>query len=161
ARVEATTSATFLSVNGVEINQATATTTFAQKQLEFNTKLQERTREVEGRGTIVFHPDHQELHLPELALRTQGVEWRNVPGTEAAVQYKEGLITLKDFRLVSADQTLEVDGSVVVKGDSPSGSLVVHARNVDIAQLEQLALTNRGFTGRLTADATLSGTVER
>ena len=36
----------------------------------------------------------------------------------------------------------------------------VHAENVDIAQLEKLALMNRGLTGTLNADATISGTAK-
>jgi translocation and assembly module TamB len=161
ARVEATTDATFLSLGKIELTSLHATTTYAQKQLEFTTTLQERTRSLDARGTIVFHPDHQELHLPELAVRTQGIEWTSVPGTEAAVQYGKGQLTIKDLRLASADQTLDVGGSILMQGEEPTGSLEVHARNVDIAQLETLLLQNRGLSGRLTADATLSGTLAK
>jgi translocation and assembly module TamB len=35
----------------------------------------------------------------------------------------------------------------------------VHARNVDLAQVEALLLQNRGFSGRLTADATITGSI--
>ncbi len=38
-----------------------------------------------------------------------------------------------------------------------TASLEVHARNVDLAQAEKLALQNRGLSGRLTADATITG----
>jgi hypothetical protein len=161
ARVEATTDATFLSLGNFQLNTLQATTTYAQKQLEFTTKLQERTRTLDARGTVVFHPDHQELHLPQLALRTQGIEWTSVPGGEAAVQYGQGRLTIKDLKLASADQTLEVGGSMVLQGDEPAGTLDVHARNVDIAQLETLLLQNRGLSGRLTADATISGTLSK
>jgi autotransporter translocation and assembly factor TamB len=161
ARVQATSEATFVALGALEINQLTATTTYEQKTLQFTTKLQERTREVEARGTLILHPDHQELHLPQLALRTQGVEWSNAPGSEAAIQYREGQVALKDFKLISGDQSLDVNGAIVVKGAKPSGQLEIHARNVDIAQIEQLALTNRGLSGRLTADATVAGTVDQ
>jgi len=45
-----------------------------------------------------------------------------------------------------------------VKGDEPNGTLTVHAKNVDLAQLQRLALVDRGLSGRLNADADLSGT---
>ena len=37
-------------------------------------------------GRSIFHPDHQEIHLPKLAVRTQGVEWRTAPGSQATVK---------------------------------------------------------------------------
>ena len=43
-----------------------------QKRLEFETTVQERTRELAATGSVIFHPDHQELHLPKLALTTAG-----------------------------------------------------------------------------------------
>ncbi len=46
-------------------------------------------RELAATGNVIFHPDHQELHLPKLALTTQGIEWRNVAGSEAAIQYRQ------------------------------------------------------------------------
>lgn len=162
AKVDATTEGTFVEIGGVQLNKLTAKTTYEKKQLEFQTNIQERTREVDARGSVIFHPDHQEIHLPQMALRTQGVEWTSAPGSEAAVQYGQGLITLQNVRFTSAgDQSVEVSGSIVVQGEKPSGQLQVQARNVDIAQVERLLLQNRGFTGRLTADATVAGTLTK
>jgi len=161
ARVEATTDATFVSLAGVQINEVTATMKYAQKELEFTTKVQERTRELDATGRVIFHPDHQEIHLPQFALRTAGIEWRSVAGNDAAVQYRPDQIMVKDIRLTSGDQTLDIDGSFVLKRERPAGALKVSARNVDLAQLERLLLQNRGFSGRLTADATISGTMNQ
>ena len=159
ARVKATSESTFLEIGGVQINRLTATTEYAQKRLEFETTVQERTREVAATGSVIFHPDHQELHLPKLALTTQGIEWRNVAGSEAAVQYGRNEVTIKDLRLASGDQTLDVAGTIGLDGDKTLRSMEVHARNVDLAQVEALLLQNRGFSGRLTADATITGSI--
>ena len=167
ARVKATSEATFVELGGVEINRLTATTGYAGKRLEFETTVQERSRELSATGSVIFHPDHQELHLPKLAVTTQGIEWRNVPGSEAAIQYRPNGLTVQDLRLASGDQTLDVAGSVVFNGEktaavasgTPAVSLDVHARNVDLAMIETLLLQDRGFSGRLTADATLTGSL--
>ena len=98
----------------------------------------------------ILHPDHQEIHLPPLAVRTQGVEWRTAPGSEATIKYGHDRIELENVKLVSGDQSLDVDGTLALKGDAPSGALDVQARNVDLQQLETLLLQNRGFAGRLT-----------
>ena len=164
ASVEADTTASFVSAGGMEINALTAKTTYQNQQVEFTTNVKEKTRELDATGTLILHPDHQELHLPELAVRTQGIEWRMAPGGDPAVQYGESKIELQDITLVSGDQSLEVSGTLAMKAGpgAPAGSskIEVHARNMDLQQLETLLLQDRGFTGRLNADATIGGTAD-
>jgi autotransporter translocation and assembly factor TamB len=176
ANVQAETNATFLQLGSLQINTVTATTTYADKKLIFQTHLAQSPsggplekaagnnasggRELDASGSVIFHPDHQEIHLPNFSLRTQGVEWRSAPGSSAAIQYGNNRIQLQNVKLVNADQVLNVDGSFSL-GDNPElGGIQVHAENVDIAQLEKLALMNRGFTGRLNADARLEGSAK-
>ncbi len=158
ARVEANTSATFVSAGGVEINELTAGTTYQDKTIDFTTRMTERERELDAAGRVILHPDHQEIHLPRLALRTQGIEWHSAPGREAAVEYGGGRLEFRDLRLVSGAQSIEAAGALSLGGAAPAGTIQAHARNVDLTQLETLTLQNRGFTGTLNADATISGT---
>ena len=160
ARVTSTTDATFVAAGGLQINAIKATTTYEQRRLEFTTNIQERTREVDATGQLLLHPDHQEVHLSQLAARTQGVEWRTAAGTEAAIRYGQGRVELKHVKLVSANQTLDVDGVLSLKGEKPAGAIDVRARNVDLQQLETLMLQDRGFTGKLNADVKISGTTD-
>ncbi len=157
ARVQATTDATFVKVGGAELNSVRATTTYDQKTLDFTTNLKQKTRELDAGGQVIFHPDHQEVHLPTLAVRTQGVEWRMAPGGQAAVKYASDRVDLENVRLVSADQSLDVNGTLTLGTGEPSGKIDVKASNVDLHQLETLALQNRGLAGRLNADATIAG----
>ena len=161
ATVQATTRATFVEAAGMQLNEVTATTTYAQKLLEFDTKVQERTRLLEAKGSVIFHPDHQEIHLPQFAVRTEGIEWRSVPGADAAIQYGRGEVVLKDIKLASGDQSLDVAGTLPLGDRQASGALDVQARNVDLTQLERLLLQNRGLGGRLTADAKITGNTSR
>ncbi len=175
-RVQAQTTATFVHAGGVQLNAITATTDYADEKLDFQTHLVQAPsggqaeaaaglpkgggRELDAAGSVVVHPDHQELHLPSLALRTEGVEWTSAPGSESTVKYGNNQIEVKGVRLVNADQQLDVDG-VFALGDNPQiGAINVSARNVDIAQLEKLALQNRGFSGRLNATATIAGSAK-
>jgi autotransporter translocation and assembly factor TamB len=161
AKVEASTTATFVAAAGLEISSLTATTTYEKQQVAFTTNIKEKTRELDATGSVVLHPDHQEIHLPQLAVRTQGVEWRTAPGAEATIQYGKGQIDLKDVRLVSGDQSLDVSGTIATGGEGAasqaSNRIRATARNVDLQQLETLLLQNRGFTGKLNADATIAG----
>jgi translocation and assembly module TamB len=164
ARVQATTDATFVAVAGTQLNDVKAVTTYEGQKLDFTTnikektrELDEKTRELDATGELILHPDHQEIHLPQLALRTQGVEWSMAPGSQATIKYGRGRVELADVRLVSAGQSLDISGTLALGGGAPSGAIDVHARNVDLKQLETLALQNRGFTGTLNADAKISG----
>ena len=55
------------------MNEVKATTTYQDTKLDFAANLKQPDRDVDVSGDVVFHPDHQEIHLPSLALRTQGV----------------------------------------------------------------------------------------
>ena len=164
AVVEAQTTASFVSAGGMEINSLTARTTYEKQRVEFTTNIKEHRRELDATGSLILHPDHQELHLPQLAVRTQGVEWQMAPGSEATIQYGQSRIELQNIQLVSGDQSLDVSGTLAMKGDSgtPAGpsKIEAHARNLDLQHLETLLLQDRGFTGRLNADATITGSVE-
>lgn len=160
ARVQATTDATFVKVGGMELNSVTATTKYGEKTLDFTTNLKEKARELDASGQVIFHPDHQEIHLPTLAVRTQGVEWRTAPDSQATVKYAQQRIDFENVRLVSANQSLDVNGTLALGSDTPAGAIQVKATNVDLKQLETLTLQNRGLSGKLNADATISGTTD-
>lgn len=162
AHVQAQSTGTFVEVGGIQINAVTATTTYENKKLDFQTHLVQspsggNSRELDASGTVIFHPDHQELHLPSLALRTQGVQWTAAPGSSPTIKYGNDKIQIEGLKLVNADQALDVDGTFSTGANPAIDGIQVHATNVDIAQLEKLALMNRGFTGRLNADARIAG----
>ncbi|MEO8077707.1 MAG: translocation/assembly module TamB domain-containing protein, partial [Acidobacteriota bacterium] len=156
--VQAATDATFVSIAGNQLNAITATTTYGEQRIDFTTTVTQKTRVLDARGEVLLHPDHQEIHLPQLALQTQGVEWRTAPGSTATVLYGGGGVQLKDVRLVSGDQSLDVSGTLPTATSSTLGGIEVHARNVDLQQIQMLMLQDRGFGGKLTADAKISGT---
>jgi autotransporter translocation and assembly factor TamB len=161
SKVDATTGATFVTVGGFEISSLTATTTYEKQHIEFTTNVKEQTRELDATGSLVLHPDHQEIHLPQLAVRTQGVEWQTAPGTEPAIRYGGARIELENVTLVSGEQRVEVSGTLAMKGAPDQSSRIeARARNVDLQQLETLLLMDRGFTGSLSADATITGSME-
>jgi len=160
AKVEATTTAEFVQLGGLELNRLSATTTYAKQQLDFSTTFRQESREIEASGDAVFHPDHQEIHLPKLALRTDGIEWRTTSG-DAAIQYRSGEIDIDNVTLTSTDQSLTVSGklSTGAEARAVAGTLKIDAKNVDLAQAERLLLLDRGLGGRLTANAVVSGTI--
>ena len=151
--LHAKSTATFLEVGGQTIRELTADTTYSQSKLEFNAVAQEGMRELAAEGSAVFHPDHQEIHLANLALRAEQIEWRTVPGTQTAISYGDDRIGIENLQLVSGDQRIDASGAL----GSPSETLQVRTSNVDIAQLDRLLLGEQRLAGRLNATATISG----
>jgi autotransporter translocation and assembly factor TamB len=172
-RVQARTDATFLQLGGLHINEVRAETTYAEQKLDFQAHAAQGpenaaeaavspqgsdVRELDAGGTVIFHPDHQEIHLPRFAIRTQGVEWTMAPGGDAAVQYSKDRIDLQNVRLVNGNQSLDLSGSLSVgDGVKAPSAITVRAAKVDLAQIDKLLLQGRGFTGTLNAEARITG----
>lgn len=153
ASVTAKTDATFLELAGQRVNELTAETTYSMDRLEFNATAQQELRQLEAAGSVVLHPDHQEVHIGNLALRSEMIQWNTQPGSEAVVRYGQGRIAVRNFTLLSGDQRITADGEL----GSPTDTLRVRAENVDVAQLDTLFLGNQRVSGRLNADAVISG----
>jgi len=154
AAVHASNEATFLQVGGQKINQLFADVTYGQSKVYFSATAKQEQRQLDAGGTVILHPDHQEIHLPDLILRSQQIEWRTAPGSEPAIQYGKDRIAVNNMQLVSGDQRIIANGVV----GSANEALKVQAENVDVAQLNQLALGQPGqVTGRLNANATITG----
>ena len=156
ARVQAKSVATFLEVRGQRINELTAETTYEKSRLTFDAVATQEQRELAAAGELVLHPDHQEVHLGNVALRSEQVEWRSEPGSSAAIRYGGGRIEVDSLRLVNGDQRIQASGVV----GSATEPLRVRAENVDVAQLDALLLGDQRLAGRFTADATVRGTTD-
>ena len=154
AEVSATSHATFVTVAGQNVNDLTAKTDYANKQLTFDATAKQPQRTLNASGSLLLHPDHQEVHLQTLALQTQGLTWQIPPGAQPAVQYANGDVAVKDLQLVSGDQQITADG---VFG-RPDEALHVTLTNVDLASVDTLLLRPPQFTGRMSASGTISGT---
>jgi autotransporter translocation and assembly factor TamB len=153
ARVSANTHATFVTVGGQNINELSAKTEYANQQVEFDATAKQPQRALAAAGSLVLHPDHQEVHLKNLGLQSQGVQWQTQPGTEATVQYGGDAITVTGFRLVNGDQAITAEGTLGAQAET----LNVTLNNIDVATVDALMLRPPQLSGRLNASAELSG----
>ena len=154
ANVVADTHATFVSIAGQEINELDAKTTYRQKQLDFDATAKQPQRSVGAAGTLVLHPDHQEVHLQRLGLLTQGQTWQLAQGSQTTINYAHDALAVKNLRLMNGGQQIAADGTFGQPGDA----LEVTLTNVDLANVDALRLRPPQLTGTLTASATITGT---
>jgi len=80
ANLVADTHATFISIGGQDINELDAKTTYHQKQLDFDATAKQPERSLGATGSLLLHPDHQEVHLQRVGLQTQGQTWQLADG---------------------------------------------------------------------------------
>ena len=151
-RVQAKSSATFLDIGGQQVNELTADTTYAQSRLDFKADAQQGPRQLAAGGYLILHPDHQEIHIGELGLRAEQIEWRTPVGADAAIRYGKDRIEVNNLQLVNADQRITADGAV-----GEGSVLKVRAENVDVAQLDTLLLGDGRIAGRFSGTADVSG----
>jgi autotransporter translocation and assembly factor TamB len=157
ATVTASTHATFVTLAGQNINELDAKTTYARKQVEFDGTAKQPQRQLGVGGSLLLHPDHQEVHLTRLAIDTQGQSWQLAPGSEAAINYANDAVAVKSLALVNKDQRIAADGTFGKPGDA----LKLTLTNVDLASVDAMLLRPPQFTGRLDASSTISGTKEK
>jgi autotransporter translocation and assembly factor TamB len=152
--VKAATTATFVEVAGQKINEVVADTAYNRQTLEFNGTAKQLQRELTASGSMIVHPDHREVHVQDLALRTEGIAWTTAPGMVATVRYGgPERVEVENLKLLSGSQTIEASGSI----GSPSSPLHVRATGVDVAQLDTLLLGDQRLAGRLTGTADITG----
>jgi autotransporter translocation and assembly factor TamB len=154
ATADATTHATFVTLGGQNINELTATTQYTAKELDFDATARQPQRSLSAAGSLVFHPDHQEIHLRSLGLQSQGVQWQTAPDAHPALQYGGDAITVEDFRLVNGAQQISAAGTF----GEPGEALVVTMKDIDVATVDALLLRPPQLSGRLNASANVSGT---
>src|SRR3954468_2743972 len=154
ANVVADTHATFVSVAGQNINELDAKTTYQQKQLAFDATAKQPQRSLGVGGTLLLHPDHQEVHLRNLGLQTAGQTWQLAPGSDATINYANEVVSVKNVTLTSGQQQIAADGAFGKAGEA----LKVTLTNVDLANVDAMLLRPPQLTGTLNASATVSGT---
>jgi hypothetical protein len=152
--VHAKTNATFLEIAGQQVNELVADTTYTQQKLDFNAVARQGVRQLTADGSAILHTDHREVHVGSLALQTENVVWKTDPASHPTIQYGNNRVVVDDIKLVNVDQHIEAQGTI----GSGSDTLRVKADNVDVAQLDALMLGDQRLSGRLNANATVSGT---
>ena len=154
AKVSATTNGTFVAIAGQNINELTAKTEYADKQVVFDATAKQPKRVLNAAGSLVLDPEEDELRLNRLSLETQNVEWQTPPDPQATIRYGGGAVSVEGLRLVNGNQEIAADGTFG-RRDS---KLTVNARDMDLATVDALMLREPMLSGTLNGSAEISGT---
>jgi hypothetical protein len=160
ARIQADSAATFMTIAGRNFPRVTAKTVYEQQQLDFDTFVDEERRSLGLGGNVLFHPDHQELHLRALDFTAGETRWSLPQGQEAIARYADNSVTLYNLILERGEQRLTAAGTVAVGAGSANlgNDLNVRLDNVQVQDINELLLGDRSISGVLNATAQISGT---
>jgi autotransporter translocation and assembly factor TamB len=156
AKVNAETAATFVTLAGQNVNEVSANTDYDARQINFDATAKQAERSVTTSGSLLLHPDHQEVHLRQLDLAAQNSRWQLRTGTQPAIQYGGGVVSVDRLELVSGDQALSASGGF---GD-PAQQLTVMVNNLDLATVDAMLLRQPQFSGRMNGTVMVGGTRE-
>ena len=159
AHIEADTAATFVTIAGTNLPRVKAKTVYEKNQLQFDTLVEEERRSLGLGGNVVFHPDHNEVHLRALNLTVGQTQWALPQGREATARYSEASIVIDNFVLERGAQHLAVAGTVAIGPGSENLTNTLNARfeNVQVQDINELLLGNRSLAGILNATAVIRG----
>ena len=160
ARIQADTSATFVTVAGRNLPRVTAKTVYEKNQLQFDAMAEEERRSLGLGGNVVFHPDHDELHLRALNLTVGKTQWALQQGQEATAKYSSNSVTLENFVLQRGTQRVTAAGTIAIGTASANAANDLNLRldNVEVQDINELLLGNRSLAGVLNASAEIRGT---
>ena len=159
-KIQADTTATFVTLAGQSVQRVTAKTTYEKSELQFDTMVNEERRSLGLGGQVLFHPDHDELHLRALNLTVGQTQWGLPPGQEAIAKYSSDSVTLENFVLQRGAQLVSAAGTVAIGASSANlqNNLTVRLDNVQVQDINELLLGNRSLVGVLNASAVIQGT---
>jgi len=153
AHVDADTQATFVTVAGQDINELSAKTTYQDNQVTFDATAKQPQRSLSAGGSMVLHPDHQEVHVRSLELTAGPQQWSLANGQEATINYAADAVCVEGLTLASGRQRISADGTFGRPGDA----LKVTLSNVDLVAMNALLLRPPQFSGTLNGSASLTG----
>ena len=160
ARIQADSAATFVTIAGQSLPRVTAKTVYVKNELQFDTHIDDERRSLGFGGNVLFHPDHDELHLRALNLTVGKTQWSLPQGHEATAHYTKDSVTFEKFVLERGTQRVTAAGTVAIGASSAAlaNDLNLRLDNVQVQDINELLLGNRSLEGVINARADIRGT---
>ncbi|PYR58655.1 MAG: hypothetical protein DMF91_16700 [Acidobacteria bacterium] len=152
--------ATFLTMFGQAVKEATGRVTLADSRLGFDVSFSlSEQRAGALAGAIIIQPDRRQLDVAELTATLDHVPWRLAQiATLPTVAWDDQGITVSPMRFVTgaaADQTIDVAGTWRQDGN---GAMHVKATHVFLETLQGALEQPARYGGVVDLDATIRGT---
>ncbi len=157
ADVTANTTATLVRAGGREIRDLTLNARYANQAVTFRTEVNEADRRLEAQGIANLQtPGSVDLQLERFAVATPKMTWATPGGGIARIVYTPEHVTVRDLRLTNGPQQIAASGTVGLTNQADA-ALTLTMQSVDLSQLDDVTVGDRGLAGKLDAKATVAG----
>jgi len=156
ATATADTTATFVEIPGLKINEVKARTDIAGRHVTFDLTGSQPQRTLAAAGSVDLGRDEQVVRLERLQFDTHDMTWKAEPGhqpTITVVHAPTG-VAVTDFHLVNGDQRVSAEGAF----GRPTDKLTVTLDNVDVGIIDAWLMRAPQLSGRMNASAEITGT---
>jgi len=154
--------ASFVTAFGQNLGNATAKLTYTEQRLqgEIEAHLPD-SRVARVSGTVVVHPEHNELHVAALQIELAKQRWVLSPSAGSPViSWSGSTLSARDLVFDAAAGT---PGRISIDGDlgrtAAGGDLTIRATDVPLEDLPPLFPSVVGYRGQLNGTVTVSGTL--
>lgn len=142
---------------GRTLTAVKASTTYHGGLVGVEASVREAGRQLDAGGRLLWHADHQEVHLDRLRLRTGTAEWRLADNTNAAIQYGGERLAIEGLVLHGGgDGRISLDGAI---GPDAARPLQLEVSGLDLAEVDRLLLAEHGLAGQLDGAAQIAGSL--
>jgi TamB, inner membrane protein subunit of TAM complex len=152
--VTADTTATFVDVPGLQVNEVKAHTEYGRRRMAFDLTASQPQRTLAAAGSVEFQSEDQEVRLERLRFDTKGMTWRLAAGHTPVITNGPGGVGVTDFQIVNGDQRITAGGVFGKTGNTLNLTL----DNVDAGIIDAWLLREPQLAGRVHATAELTGT---
>jgi autotransporter translocation and assembly factor TamB len=154
ATVTADTTATFVDIPGLQVNEVKAHTEYGGRRVAFDLTASQPQRTLAAAGAVEFRPEDQEVRLERLRFDTRGLTWQIEPGHAPVITYGRNGVGVTDFQLVNGDQRVAAAGVFGKAGNKLNLTL----DNVDAGIVDAWLQREAQLFGRVNAKAEIAGT---
>ncbi|MEO7192328.1 MAG: translocation/assembly module TamB domain-containing protein [Vicinamibacterales bacterium] len=150
---------TFLTVKGQDIDRLTVAAEYANRSVDVQAKIEQKTRSVEVAAGLLLHPDHREMHLRRFVLGGFGDPWTLVGG-EPAIEYADDRVAIPELTLARGDERLTAAGTIVFAGKQGGSDFNLRASGLQVGDVYTLVTGTARISGTADADVHLTGSIE-
>ena len=154
--------ASFVSAFGRDFGSASGKFTYRDQRLqgELETRLPD-SRVARVSGSVVIHPEHNELHVAALEIVLAKQRWAlSKTAGSPVLSWSGSTLSVRDLVF---DTGTGAAGRISVDGDlgrtAAAGDMTIRVRDVPIQELPPLFPSTAGYRGQLNGTVTISGTL--
>jgi translocation-and-assembly-module (TAM) inner membrane subunit TamB-like protein len=156
ATATADSTATFVDIPGLRINEVKAHTEVAGRHVLFDLTGSQPQRTLTAAGSADLGRDEQVVQLERLQFDTHDMTWKAEAGHQPTITVVHGPtgIAVTDFDLINGDQRISAEG----RFGGPTDKLTLGLDNVDVGLIDAWLMRAPQLAGRMNARAEITGT---